>query len=255
MAEISPIPIDKLMAHHRKRKVTLRGIDGRVINWSRCLAMWDKLGKPVIYAGPNDPIYDLSLYLYPEKLSPLKLQDIIAWLEEHRGKSVQKPPEVKPASAPIHWSEDFISYQLQKHKEFAFYGMRNSPISTKPLPRKKHPVPSVRKSHGKPDSDFQEFNLRFLLATQPCMPRVALALIRECREDIEIFGLKYAKRKWAKFVEIPKEGTCPVCGSNDWWYRPASELGGPGERLCARCHPKPGEKARKENNDRRGQSL
>ena len=42
-----------------------------------------------------------------------------------------------------------------------------------------------------------------------------------------------------KFVEIPREDTCPVCGSSDWWYRPASELGGPGERLCGRCHPNP----------------
>lgn len=85
----------------------------------------------------------------------------------------------------------------------------------------------------------KEFNLRFLLATQPYMPKVALGLVRECREDIEMFGLEYAQQKWAKFIEIPKEDTCPVCGSSDWWDRPASELGGPGERLCSRCHPKP----------------
>lgn len=85
----------------------------------------------------------------------------------------------------------------------------------------------------------KEFNIRFLLATQCYMPKVALQLIRECREDIEIFGLEYAQEKWAKFSEIPKEGTCPVCGSGDWWYRQASELGGPGGRVCNRCHPNP----------------
>lgn len=46
-----------------------------------------------------------------------------------------------------------------------------------------------------------------------------------------------------KFIGMDrKEGACPVCGSSDWWFRPASELGGPGGRLCGRCHPKSGEK-------------
>jgi len=49
---------------------------------------------------------------------------------------------------------------------------------------------------------MQEFSLRFLLAAQPYMLKVARALIRECREDIGIFGLEYAQRKWAKFVGI-----------------------------------------------------
>ena len=44
------------------------------------------------------------------------------------------------------------------------------------------------------------FNLRFLLATQCYMPKVAQHLIRECREDIKIFGLEFAQKKWAKFV-------------------------------------------------------
>ena len=88
MAEISPIPIERWMAHHRKRKITLRGTDGRLINWPWCLFMWDELGRPVIYAG--DPIYDLSLYMYPEKLSPQKLQGIVTWLEEHSGRSMPK---------------------------------------------------------------------------------------------------------------------------------------------------------------------
>jgi len=86
---------------------------------------------------------------------------------------------------------------------------------------------------------IKEFNTRFLVATQPYMPKVALQLVRECREDIKMFGWEYAQRKWAKFIEIPKEGTCPVCGSSDWWYRPPSKLGGPGGRLCGRCHPNP----------------
>lgn len=52
-------------------------------------------------------------------------------------------------------------------------------------------------------------------------------------------GWWYAQRRWAKFIGLDKkEGTCSVCGSTDWWYRPASELGDPGERPCGRCHPK-----------------
>lgn len=47
---------------------------------------------------------------------------------------------------------------------------------------------------------LREFSIRFLLATQPYMPKVARDLVRECREDIKIFGLEYAQKKWAKFV-------------------------------------------------------
>lgn len=50
----------------------------------------------------------------------------------------------------------------------------------------------------------KEFNIRFLLATQGYMPKVAKRLIRECREDIEMFGLEYAQKKWARFIEIEK---------------------------------------------------
>jgi hypothetical protein len=46
----------------------------------------------------------------------------------------------------------------------------------------------------------QEFNIRFLLVAQCYVPKVALALIRECREDIKLFGLEYAQQKWVKFV-------------------------------------------------------
>ncbi len=46
----------------------------------------------------------------------------------------------------------------------------------------------------------KEFNIRFLLATQPYIPKVALNLVRECRDDIRIFGLDFARKKWAKFV-------------------------------------------------------
>ena len=48
----------------------------------------------------------------------------------------------------------------------------------------------------------KEFSLRFLLAAQCFMPKVARELIRECRDDITIFGLEYAQEKWAKFVGI-----------------------------------------------------
>lgn len=47
---------------------------------------------------------------------------------------------------------------------------------------------------------LREFNIRFLLAVQPYMLKVARALIRECREDIEMFGMEFAQRKWAKFI-------------------------------------------------------
>ncbi|GAI43369.1 unnamed protein product [marine sediment metagenome] len=46
----------------------------------------------------------------------------------------------------------------------------------------------------------KQFSIRFLLASQYYMSKVALRLIRECREDIEFFGLEYAQEKWAKFV-------------------------------------------------------
>lgn len=48
----------------------------------------------------------------------------------------------------------------------------------------------------------QEFNIRFLLAAQCYMSKVALDLIRECREDIKHFGLEYTQQKWAKFIGI-----------------------------------------------------
>lgn len=85
MAEIPPIPIERWMAHHRKRKVILRGVDGRPINWPWCLFVWDKLGRPIVYAAPGDPFYDLLLYMYPEKISPRQLHGIVVWLEEHSG--------------------------------------------------------------------------------------------------------------------------------------------------------------------------
>ena len=77
------IPIKTWLAYHKKRGVALRGPDGQVINWLWCLFTWDKLGRPVVYAAPGDPFYDLSLYFYPEKLSPQRLQGIVSWLEKH----------------------------------------------------------------------------------------------------------------------------------------------------------------------------
>jgi len=78
-------PIETWLAYHRKRGVVLRGPDGRVIDWLWCLTTWDQLGRPVVNAAPRDPFYDLSLYMYPERLSPQKLQGISTWLEEHSG--------------------------------------------------------------------------------------------------------------------------------------------------------------------------
>ena len=47
----------------------------------------------------------------------------------------------------------------------------------------------------------KEFNIRFLLATRRYMARVAVALVRECRGDVEAFGLAETQRKWAAFIE------------------------------------------------------
>jgi len=88
-------------------------------------------------------------------------------------------------------------------------------------------------------TELREFFHRFLTETMCYIAPVARRLITEANEDLEIFGADYTLDKWAKFVEVPKEGTCPVCGSSEWWYRPASELGGPSARLCGRCHPNP----------------
>ncbi len=75
----------------------------------------------------------------------------------------------------------------------------------------------------------EEFNLRFVGELQRYPPKVARDLLRECQNDIQSQGWWYAQRRWAKFIGLDKEeGTCTVCGSNDWWYRPASKFGGPG---------------------------
>jgi ribosomal protein L37AE/L43A len=92
--------------------------------------------------------------------------------------------------------------------------------------------------------DFREFNRHFLLAIRFCPPDLAKELLKECREDIVTLGWEHTQKKWAKFVESPKEGACPVCGCSDWWYRLPSELRGPGGWLCGQCHPKSGVEAK-----------
>lgn len=90
-------------------------------------------------------------------------------------------------------------------------------------------------------AELRDFFRHFLTETKRYMAPVAKRLITEVNEDIEIFDTEYTLKKWARFIEIPKEGSCSLCGSSDWWYRPATELGGPGRRVCGRCHPKPNE--------------
>ena len=41
------------------------------------------------------------------------------------------------------------------------------------------------------------------------------------------------------FRVIKPDYPCFACGSSNWWYRPASELGGPAEWVCGRCHGNP----------------
>lgn len=54
----------------------------RAVDWTWCVSTWHKLGRPVIYLGSGDAIYDLTLYMYPAKLTPSRLRGIAAWLEE-----------------------------------------------------------------------------------------------------------------------------------------------------------------------------
>jgi len=89
----------------------------------------------------------------------------------------------------------------------------------------------------------EEFNLRFLQELQRYPPKVARDLLHECQNDIRFGGWWCVQRRWAKFIGLDKkDDACSVCGSSDWWYRQAGECGGPGERLCSRCYPKPGDK-------------
>jgi len=83
------IPIETWIAHHRKRGIVLRGPEGQLIDWLWCLSTWDRLGRPVVYAALGDPFYNLSLYMYPEKIAPRQLQGIVAWLKEHLGERQQ----------------------------------------------------------------------------------------------------------------------------------------------------------------------
>jgi len=48
--------------------------------------------------------------------------------------------------------------------------------------------------------DISQFNAEFLLATREYHPKVALSLIRQCRDDIHLWGSEYAKDKWGRFV-------------------------------------------------------
>lgn len=48
--------------------------------------------------------------------------------------------------------------------------------------------------------------------------------------------------KMAELVKVPApDGVCPICLHGTWWWRPASDLGGPGGWCCRRCSPDPRE--------------
>jgi len=59
--------------------------DGRILNWRWCLLAWTRLGKPCMTEIKE---LDISLYLYPEKLSIQKLQLIVDWLEKSSGEKM-----------------------------------------------------------------------------------------------------------------------------------------------------------------------
>lgn len=74
------------------------------------------------------------------------------------------------------------------------------PDPIQPVAPRTQKQPSAPKVAQLPLLSKKVFNIRFLLATQPYMPKVGLRLIRECREDIKVFGWEYAQRKWAKLI-------------------------------------------------------
>ncbi len=37
------------------------------------------------------------------------------------------------------------------------------------------------------------------------------------------------------------------CGSDDWWWREPSNLGGRGAWVCGKCHPKPNKEGKDED--------
>lgn len=75
------VAVASLVEYHRQRRVAPHGPSGETIDWAWCLEAWERLGRPTIYPAPGDPIYDLSLYLYPERLTPEKRAGIVAWLQ------------------------------------------------------------------------------------------------------------------------------------------------------------------------------
>ncbi len=50
------------------------------------------------------------------------------------------------------------------------------------------------------EAERKKFNMQFMLALDCYMPSVAKKLFEECKEDIRMFGFKYAQEKWSKFV-------------------------------------------------------
>jgi len=70
---------------HSAGKAPILLPDGRVLDWQWCLSTFTKLGHPCMVEIQE---YDISVYLYPEKLSPKKLQQIVDWLEEHSGQQM-----------------------------------------------------------------------------------------------------------------------------------------------------------------------
>jgi hypothetical protein len=64
------------------RSQHIRLPDGRILNWQWCLSTWIKLGKPCMTEIKE---LDISLYMYPGRLSAQKLGLIVDWLEKHSG--------------------------------------------------------------------------------------------------------------------------------------------------------------------------
>lgn len=62
------------------------------------------------------------------------------------------------------------------------------------------------------DKVNSEFNMRFMLALDCYMHSVAQALLKDCREDIRLFGFEFAQKKWSKFIEGSLTGEGGACG-------------------------------------------
>lgn len=90
------IPPESVSTHENETNPSATFLpDGRRLDWQWCLSTWSKVGKPIVHVGDKDNIFDLSMILYPKKLSSERLQRIVSWLEEHSDEKMPRLKEVQ----------------------------------------------------------------------------------------------------------------------------------------------------------------